>query len=343
MSVGTYEEVVNYLKQKKLGVLATIVARIGSAPRQEGTTMFIGEDFNIFGTIGGGALEAYTLERSKLVMKTRKPDLFSYRMDAKSVEEEGMLCGGNVDVLLEPVLFEHISIYEEALSSMRKRERGFFFVRFDEENFFKSFLKMDGSVSGDPLSEEEMRILSDYHESKIPVVLEGNKILIPTLLKSVLYIFGAGHVSKYLASFANHVDFSVTVIDDSENFANRANFPEAENIIVSPFEESFKILNFTGEEYVVIVTRGHKSDTLCLREVLKRPTSYVGMIGSRRKVQAVFEHLRKEGFSDEQLNRVHAPIGLDINSETPQEVAISIVAELIKERGEKVKNARRGN
>lgn len=333
----------NYLKEKRSGVLATIVARIGSAPRKEGTSMFIGEDLSIFGTIGGGALEAYTLERSKSVMETKRPELLTYRMDAKSVEEEGMLCGGNVDILLEPTLPEHSSVYLEALSSIQKRERGFFFVRFDDQNFFKSFLKMDGSVLGDPVGEEEAKVLLRYIESRVPVFIETNKILIPIHLKSILYIFGAGHVSKYLATFANYVDFSVTVIDDSESFANRENFPDAENIIVSPFEESFKLLDFTGDEYVVIVTRGHKSDTLCLREVLKRPFSYVGMIGSKKKVQTVFEYLKKEGFSDELLSKVRAPIGLDINSETPQEVAISIVAQLIKERGEILKNVRRGN
>lgn len=343
MSLGLYETIVNYLREKRSGVLATIVRRVGSAPRQEGSFMFIGEDLKSFGTIGGGVLEAETLAKAQTVMRTKMPILFHYRMDARSVEEEGMLCGGNVDVLLEPVLPEQITMYEEVFSSAKKRERGIFYVRFLNNSFSKSFLKTDGLIFGDPLHEEEIKIIQDYGDLKAPIILDEKRILIPILIKSVLYIFGAGHVSRYLAMFANYVDFSVTVIDESEDFANRENFPEAENLIVSSFEDSFKNLDFTGEEYVVIVTRGHKSDTFCLREVLKRPFAYVGMIGSKRKIQTVFEYLRNEGVPDYLLERVHAPIGIDINSETPQEVAISIVAELIKERGEKIKNARRGN
>jgi xanthine dehydrogenase accessory factor len=129
------------------------------------------------------------------------------------------------------------------------------------------------------------------------------------------------------------VDFSVTVIDDREEFANKERFPDANEIIVDNFQNVFNRLKFTGKEFVTIVTRGHQYDAGVLGETMKRQTRYIGMIGSKRKVAIVFDHMKKSGFSDEAIKRVHAPIGLTIHAETPQEIAVSIVAELIKVRG----------
>ena len=126
------------------------------------------------------------------------------------------------------------------------------------------------------------------------------------------------------------VDFNVVVVDDREDFANRERFPEAQEIIVDDFQRVFESLRFHGNEYVAVVTRGHKHDALVLEEVLKRPTRYVGMIGSRRKSALILDHLRQKGIDEDALKSVHAPIGLDIEAETPQEIAVSIVAELIE-------------
>jgi xanthine dehydrogenase accessory factor len=340
MSVQVYGAIVEHLKEGKKGCIATIVRRIGSSPREEGTSMFVSEDGKIFGTIGGGSLEKEVRERALEILEKEEPLIFEYRMDAKSVEEEGMLCGGNVDVLVEPVLPRHLTLYEEAKEWILRRKGGVFFVRFGRWGYFKTLFGRDGETYGDDIDEKEKVLLLSNLGIKKPLFLDDEKALIPLNTRSTLYIFGAGHVSRYLATLANLVDFSVTVIDDSEDFARKENFPDAEAVFAVPFEESFNFLNFTGEEYVVIVTRGHKSDALCLEEVLKRPFRYVGMIGSKRKVKAVFEYLKNKGYEESLLNKVHAPIGIEINSETPQEVAISIVAELIKERGEYLKNVR---
>ena len=125
------------------------------------------------------------------------------------------------------------------------------------------------------------------------------------------------------------VDFNVVVVDDREDFANRERFPEAGEIIVGNFLHVFGGLHFYGNEYVAVLTRGHKHDALVLEEVLKKPTRYVGMIGSKRKSALILGHLRQKGVDENTLRSVHAPIGLDIKAETPQEIAVSIVAELI--------------
>ncbi|MCX7857977.1 MAG: XdhC/CoxI family protein [Deltaproteobacteria bacterium] len=340
MSFEVLNAILDYLKKKRGGCLATIIKRIGSSPREEGTTMFIGEDGKIFGTIGGGTLEKEVKERTSIVLTEKRPEIFPFRMDAKSVEDEGMLCGGNVEVLIEPVLSHHLAVYERAKEAFSQRKEGIFYIRFDSFQYLKTFVEKEGSIYGDDIEENEKSFLTDKLGTKKPIVIERSKIVIPLRMRSVLYIFGAGHISRYLVSLANLVDFVVTVIDDSNQFAKPENFPEANRILAMPFEDSFRALEFTGEEFVVIVTRGHKSDAFCLEEVLKRPFRYVGMIGSKRKVNSVFEYLKGKGYGEDLLRRVHAPIGLEINSETPQEVAISIVAQLIKERGEYLKNVR---
>jgi xanthine dehydrogenase accessory factor len=128
------------------------------------------------------------------------------------------------------------------------------------------------------------------------------------------------------------VDFNTVVIDDRPDFANRERFPEAQEIIVDDFRKVFQRLTFYGNEYVAIVTRGHKHDALVLEEVMRRPTRYVGMIGSKRKNRLILDHLKAKGFEEAALAAVHAPIGLGIRAETPQEIAVSIVAELIAVR-----------
>ena len=159
-------------------------------------------------------------------------------------------------------------------------------------------------------------------------------LLEPIFSEPTVYIFGAGHVSQQLAPLAKRVHFKVVVIDDREMFANRERFPEADEVIVSEFERCFDQLNIDESSYIVIVTRGHLYDGFVLEQAVKTNARYIGMIGSKKKIQTLYQNLMKKGIPKETLDRVHAPIGLDINSETPEEIAVSIVAELIKVRGQ---------
>ena len=191
---------------------------------------------------------------------------------------------------------------------------------------------MNGDVIGDAAGERE-EIDEALFYAKAPRVLEG-KIVEPVLITSTLCIYGAGHISQFISKAARTVDFNVIVMDDRAQFANRERFPEADEIIIDEFENVLTYGDPDVEVYSVIVTRGHKHDALVLGEVLQRKNRYVGMIGSKRKINMVFDYLQQKGFDKALLKSVHAPIGLDINSETPQEIALSIVAELVKVRGE---------
>ena len=152
------------------------------------------------------------------------------------------------------------------------------------------------------------------------------------LPKPELIVVGAGHVAVPIAQVGRLLDFRVTVVDDRPSFANAERFPTADHIIVDAFESAVDDLEITPSTYVVLVTRGHTHDVHALRKLVRQPAAYIGMIGSRRRVFAVFKLLRDEGVPVEDLLRVHAPIGLDIKTETPGEIAISVGAEILKAR-----------
>jgi xanthine dehydrogenase accessory factor len=151
----------------------------------------------------------------------------------------------------------------------------------------------------------------------------------PFIPKPRLIVFGGGHIAKPLSEFASRVGFAVTVIDDRPSFANSSRFPEAEKVICEDFEKSFNLINLRKFDYVVIITRGHRYDGVVLREVLKHDLSYVGMIGSKRRVKGMMGELLNEGFSKDKLDLVNSPIGIDIGAITPDEIAISIISQLI--------------
>jgi xanthine dehydrogenase accessory factor len=327
--MDVYEAVIDYLSRGRSGAIATIVKKLGAAPREEGAKMFVGDDGKIFGTIGGGCVEAEVWVAAKEVMKTQRVKTLAYRMDGRLVEDEGMICGGNVDIFVEPALPRYKNVYAGARDLEKTGRDALIITRFSNDSISKSLVGPDGLVSGDDLTEElEEHAGSCLHE-KGPVIGDGF-IIEPVTSSPSLYLFGAGHVSQYVSRVAAMTDFEVTVIDDREDFANRERFPEAREVIVDDFHSVFERLYFSGREYVAILTRGHKHDALVLEEVIKRPTRYIGMIGSRRKTKLVYDHLKRKGVSAEALESVHAPIGLNIQAETPQEIAVSIVAQLIE-------------
>ncbi len=166
---------------------------------------------------------------------------------------------------------------------------------------------------------------------------QGKEYLVESLCHAgTVYIFGAGHVSQQLAPLATLVGFSTVVLDDRQEFANRERFPNvAEVIVLDSFQRALEGLEINADSYLVLVTRGHAHDHTVLRQALKTKAGYIGMIGSRRKRDAVYAAMAKEGFVQQDFDRVFSPIGLAIMAETPEEIAVSIVAELIQVRAEK--------
>lgn len=329
--MNMYEIVEDYLKNEKIGAIATVISRDGSAPRDVGAKMFIGEEGKIYGTIGGGNLEHSVYKQALSTMGTEKPEMIHIRMDSKEVASDGMICGGNIDVLLEPVHLKNIELYRRLGELKRMGLNGVLVTQFDGENYFKTVIEENAEISGDPISEEDKNAFLKHMRSTDLQFKDG--VIVESLhIAPSLYVFGAGHVSQFISKIAKMVGFYVVIIDDRAEFASRERFPDADEVLVESFYDVFNRLNFTGSEYVVIVTRGHQFDRDVLIESLKKDAKYIGMIGSRRKVKMVLEHMKEIGLDPEAVDNVYSPIGLSINAETPQEIAVSIVGELVKVR-----------
>jgi xanthine dehydrogenase accessory factor len=243
------------LKRGEPVALVTVVRARGSTPQRAGAKMLVFADGRIVGTIGGGCYENDACLKARDAIASGKQSLLHYELNDDFAQENGLICGGQMDV--------HV----------------------------------------DPLAPAPR-----------------------------LYIIGAGHVGWHLGKAAIDTGFQVHVVDDREKFANRERFPHAETIVVEPIAEWLHRADIPASAYVVIVTRGHQNDLDAMRALAARDLRYLGLIGSRAKVARIRTMLLSEGMPPECLDRVHAPIGLDIGAVTPGEIAVSILAELIAVR-----------
>lgn len=182
--------------------------------------------------------------------------------------------------------------------------------------------------------------LDDGKERSLPMKCGGDVQLFIEVFKSKprLFIVGAGHIGKALSSIAAMLGFEITVIDDRKEWANQQRFPEANVLIKKDMSRAFDDIETDEQSFIVIATRGHVHDKAALSSVLHKKAAYIGMIGSRKKVKEVFRQLMDEGFDRELLEKVYSPIGLDLGAETPEEIAVSIIAEILK-----VKNSTKGD
>jgi xanthine dehydrogenase accessory factor len=347
-----YSEIVKALEKKEKCVLATLINRVGSAPRAVGAKYLIKEDGTSMGSIGGGCVESEVWQKAQKVMEEVKGEVLHFDLTSEQLAEGGLICGGNIDIFLEPLGQEFLNIYKEAATIRQRGGTAILATLVSAESDFpkgegpKILMKTSGEKVGSLLGgvEFEKKILSEGEvllkekRPKVLVLSSGQRkmevLLEPIFSEPTVYIFGGGHISEELAPLVKKVHFKVVVIDDREMFANRGRFPEVDEVIVSEFEKSFDRLNVDNSSYVVIVTRGHLYDGFVLEQAIKTNARYIGMIGSKKKIMTLYHGLMKKGISKETLKRVRAPIGLEINSETPEEIAVSIVAELIKVRGE---------
>ena len=256
-----YQELANIAVKGERAVLATVVSSRGSAPRKAGTKMLIKGDGTLVGSIGGGNVEQAVQEKALAVMKSGEPQMVHFDLSGRG-EEAWMICGGQMDVFLEPIL--------------------------------------------------------------------------PA---ETLYLFGAGHLSQSTAAMAKMLGLRVVVIDPRPEYNNNDRFPEADSLIVEEYDNAFSTLNVDENSYIVIYTPGHVSDEECLQFAVGTAAKYVGMIGSKKKVKEIKERLRKKGVSQQQLDGIYAPIGLEIGAQTPEEIAVSILAEITKVRRSPLTNS----
>lgn len=352
-----YTQILELLNQGRACVLATITRLSGSGPRGVGAKILVPEDGRALGTIGGGLLEAAVLEEAAKVFRSGRPGLLRLSMMGKDIGKSEMLCGGDVEVFLEPIRPENPTqgpLFEKVAAILRTGSTGVMATLLNEETqedgaVPKFVVERDGAQSGSIPSRLKAVVLermSEFLRKRKPTLVsyrekdgtELHLLVEPIFAEPVVYVFGGGHVSSQIVPLANHVGFQVVVVDDRPEFADPGRFPDAREVIRMDFEGCVEKLPIDRSSYMVIVTRGHAHDKRVLEQCLRSQAGYIGMIGSRRKKAIVFEKLLQEGFTRKDLERVHSPIGMDIGAETPEEIGISIVAELISVRAGKEKH-----
>jgi xanthine dehydrogenase accessory factor len=261
--MDVFEELVRLRSLGRKCALATIVEARGSNPSYESAKLLVREDGSMTGTIGGGCVEAEVWTAAREAIETEKPKRLSFNLGQDAAYDNGLICGGQIEVFIEPVL---------------------------------------------PLPRA--------------------------------FIFGAGHISKSLSKVANLAGFATVIVDDRESFASRERFPEAEAVHAGEYEQVIPTLSINETSYIIIVTRGHRDDMRVLKLAIATPARYIAMIGSKRKVLNVVRELGKEGIPREAFARLHAPMGLDIGAISPEEIAVSVAAEMIAVRRNAASNWR---
>ncbi|MEW5977756.1 MAG: XdhC family protein [Acidobacteriota bacterium] len=257
-NLDIYEEIARIRREGRRAALATIIQIRGSVPSFETAKILVRDDGSIVGTVGGGCVENDVWKAARQVMFDEKPRRLLFDLTDPSSLETGLICGGKVEIFVEPILAS------------------------------------------------------------------------PTA-----YVFGAGHISKFISKAATLAGFNTVIIDNRPQYANSERFPEAVAIHSSSFDEAFSQIVPNEFSYLVIVTRGHQEDQTVLRWAIKTQARYIGMIGSKVKKRTLFNNLIAEGVSEEELSRVFSPMGIDINALLPEEIAISVVAQMIQVRRSK--------
>lgn len=291
--------------------LATVVATEGSSPAQQAMKMLVGPEGRIVGTIGGGRVEAEVLAAAADALESGKPRILSFTLDDELADEGGMICGGTVRILVDR-LDPPRGWAQEASDLIQSGRRGVLLATIGDA-VTREVLR--GPDAAPHLEVEDARLADDR--------------FIEPLSRPRCVIVGAGHVGRAVAGIASAAGFAVAIVEDREDQAQRA---VADEVLCAPLLDGFAQLEPTTEDFVVIMTRGHGLDRDCARAALASPAKYVGMLASRKKAATIKGAIAEEtGVSPEDL-RLHAPIGLDLGAHSAGEIAVSVVAQMIKVR-----------
>ncbi|SIO11893.1 XdhC family aldehyde oxidoreductase maturation factor [Halodesulfovibrio marinisediminis] len=321
-------------------VLATVISSTGSTPRSSGAHMLICPQGEFYGTVGGGLIEAQVQITAAefLVGEKGAAALHSYDLDNTKAGALGMSCGGSLTVLLERLTPDYHAEFVELENNVRK----------GNASSREAYYVQDGTawcrVTADELADDKYAEAVKAINASKSTASDAAPLLLnqqPLQYFSETYhpsatviIAGAGHVAKPTAEIAHLVGFSVVVLDDREEFANQERFPNAHVQVVESLDDILSEITIHKDCYVVIVTRGHEHDKTVLQQALTTPAKYIGMIGSKSKRDGLYERLREEGVTDEAIARCHCPIGLPLGGRTPEEIAVSIMAEIIQKKAQ---------
>ncbi len=327
------------------GVFCRLVETRGSTPQKAGACMLVLPQGDQLGTLGGGCVEAEVKRRALALQGAQEPELITFNLDNDYGWDDGLICGGRMTVLLDPLVrptsrhylrqladhcrrgaggTEAVVLPGAELPSLRVGDR----LLFDEAGrLLSSTLPQAGSGSVEQVA-GALRPLSQR-----PRPYAANQVAyLPMPPRCRLLVVGAGHVGQAVANLAVQLDFEVWVMDDREDLLSQDRFPHVHRRLCGPFGELLPEVEVDRQTYCLIVTRGHNHDEEALFHLIQKPARYIGMIGSRRKIRLIFEDLLSQGIPQERLEEVFAPVGVDIGSQTVMEIAVSILAELVAHR-----------
>lgn len=319
--------VVHALEEGQQVELVTVLESHGSTPRGAGAMLAVFSNGSMTGTIGGGNVEYEAGKLAAELLKTGKNALRSFRFVQGDAASLGMVCGGNVTLHFQCLMPDDgaiIAVLRDLMEATGKNADTWLVRRLEGDR-----------VTAFGLAD---RFGTRYAE-EVPTDLLQNRaayrdgwFVFPAVTAGRVYVFGGGHVSQALVPAIAAVGFRTVVYDDRPEFSDSALFPQAEQVLCGSFEDLKSAITVTPDDYVVIMTRGHQADYEVLSQVLRSGAKYIGCIGSKRKLAVCRDRLIEAGFTAEEYQRVHAPIGLAIGAETPAEIAVSIAAELIAVR-----------
>jgi xanthine dehydrogenase accessory factor len=301
------------------GALATVARVRGSTPVPAGTKMLVGAEGRLIGSVGGGCVEAEVIGAALEAQRRREPRLLTHHLNADLAGDLGLSCGGTVDIFVEPLVAEES--YISVLESAARAESGL--VRTATE-WTSAPLKTFEPLGPSPLPQAAATLTRDGR------FMEERLTRAPRV-----FVFGAGHVGAAIARAAAAAGFRVVVIDDRAEYADPSRFTDGVGVLAADVEDALARYPLTAADAVVIATRGHRNDAVILERVATSPAGYVGLLGSKRKKAVVTKGLTAAGVPAKSLSRVRVPVGLAIGAVTPEEIAVSVVAELIAwRRGE---------
>ena len=303
------------IESRRTGALATVARTAGSTPVPVGTKMLAGDGGRLLGTVGGGCVEADVLQAAADAQVRRAPALVTHHLNADLAGDLGLSCGGTVEIFVEPLVAE--PAYVAALQAAAAADAG----------VVTTATLWDGANG--PVKTFEP--LPPDARAGVPAALSADRRFVVerfTLAPRVL-VFGAGHVGAAIARAAAAAGFRVVVIDDRQEYADPARFNGETTVLAGGVEDALARFPLTARDAVVVATRGHRHDALIVERVAPSPAGYVGLLGSRRKQAVLSKALTAAGVPAESLARIRVPVGLPIGAETPEEIAVSVVAELV--------------
>lgn len=317
--------------------LVTVIASSGATPRGAGAHMLVNAAGRLYGTIGGGAVEYRSIEIAKKVIQEKASRTHDFSLTKDDVQELGMICGGDVKVFFTYLSSSDLKLphlFEAAEEHFKKAKDLWLIFNISDNGAIALYERTHGFIGADMPDALTIKL---KRKPSLVTLNEQTYYIEQINTAGHVYVFGCGHVAQELVPVLSHVGFRCIAMDDREEFAQRTLFPDAEEVRLIDFDHINDVLTITDKDYACVMTRGHAYDAVIQAQLLRTPAAYIGVIGSSRKKAGVYQKLREEyGFCDNDFARITSPIGLDINAETPAEIAISIAAQLIDVRAKQI-------